>query len=197
MHEKRCIRYEDPFLSESSAPANRQEKNVVICLEIDRRVRPHPPTVTTTFSRIHVPDLPSSRGPHSSPQHSHSTNITPTRTQKLRAFVVKLKDPTSSPYLFSILLDLFCSLMYCVCVSTQLSYASEVSLWLSGSWAFCALFYGVTGRRKWSLRSEALRRRRNERENIVAEGSSTQHGVERKKIVAIVDANEKREMIEV
>jgi hypothetical protein len=129
------------------------------------------------------------------------SNVTLTRTQKLQAFFVKLQDPTSSPYLFSLLLllDLLTSLSYCVCVSIQLSGALGAPLWLSGCWAFCALYYGFSGRRKWNFRREALRerRRRIEREGNEAERMRIQQEGEGKKAVTVMDTDEKREMVEV
>jgi hypothetical protein len=145
-----------------------------------------------------VPLFPDAHAPP--PNTLSPSNVTLTRTQKLQAFLVKFQDPTSSPYLFSLLLllDLLTSLLYCVCVSIQLSGALRAPLWLSGCCAFCALFYGFSGRRKWNFRREALReRRRREREGNEAERMRTQQEGEGKKVVAFMDTDEKREMDEV
>ncbi|KAL7412686.1 hypothetical protein BDY24DRAFT_392368 [Mrakia frigida] len=124
------------------------------------------------------------------------TTLALTRTQKLQAFVLLGSQPTSGPFLFGILLDLFCSLLYAVCVTVNLLYAPEDPKWVPGLYALCALVYGAGARRKWMLRRDAFQeRRRRETEGNEAERMWIREGEEHEEKVD--EKEEKREMVEV
>jgi len=85
-----------------------------------------------------------------------------------------LNDPTSSPFLFGILLDLFCSLLYAFCVTVNLLYAPNAPKWVTAAFAFCMVVFALAARMKWSVRRKALRERRRRRRRESVEGNEAE-----------------------